>query len=324
MKPLHFVVLSTLPLFVSCASFWTLSENHIHNTNDGNVGIGTTNPENKLTVVDETTSPVKNFTGFSSTISSPTEARAVYGAAINPNSTWNYGGYFTSAGTSSGVFGEASDKERGNAGGVFHSWGKNGKGVIGIGLNNGDNVSNYGGWFDARGEYGVGLYAKGGIKGYAAQFNGKILTEVLEITGGSDLSENFEVHAGKDIFPSAGMVVSIDPKNPKNLEVCNKAYDRRVAGIISGAGNIEPGMIMGQSSSKTDKAYPVALTGRVYCLADASNAPILPGDLLTTSDIPGHAMKVTDHNRAQGAILGKAMCGLESGLGLILVLVSLQ
>ena len=52
--------------------------------------------------------------------------------------------------------------------------------------------------------------------------------------------------------------------------------------------------------------------------------PIEPGDLLTASDTPGHAMKVTDYTKAHGAILGKAMSSLESGKGLVLVLVSLQ
>ena len=73
-----------------------------------------------------------------------------------------------------------------------------------------------------------------------------------------------------------------------------------------------------------DGEHPVALTGRVYCMADASNGPIVPGDLLTTSEVPGHAMKVTDHGLAQGAILGKAMTALEAGQGTLLVLVSLQ
>jgi hypothetical protein len=69
---------------------------------------------------------------------------------------------------------------------------------------------------------------------------------------------------------------------------------------------------------------PVALTGRVYVQADTSNGPIKPGDLLTTSVTPGLAMKVTDHARAQGATLGKAMTGPAKGRGLVLVLVSLQ
>jgi hypothetical protein len=68
----------------------------------------------------------------------------------------------------------------------------------------------------------------------------------------------------------------------------------------------------------------VALTGRVYCGVDAANGPITPGDLLTTSAVPGYAMRVTDHGKAQGAIIGKAMSALPEGRGLILVLVALQ
>jgi hypothetical protein len=35
-------------------------------------------------------------------------------------------------------------------------------------------------------------------------------------------------------------------------------------------------------------------------------------------------MKVTDRDRAGGAVIGKAMTGLDDGTGLVLVLVSLQ
>ena len=97
-----------------------------------------------------------------------------------------------------------------------------------------------------------------------------------------------------------------------------------MAGIISGAGGVKPGMLMGQKGSSADGAFPVALTGRVYVWADASNGPIQPGDLLTTTDAPGHAMKVTDYARAHGAIIGKAMTSLQEGTGLVLVLVALQ
>ena len=120
------------------------------------------------------------------------------------------------------------------------------------------------------------------------------------------------------------MVVCIDSNRPGDLVVSQKSYDRKVAGIVSGAGGIKPGMMMGQKGSKADGSNPVALTGRAYCLADASHVPIMPGDLLTTSETPGHAMKVTDYSKAQGAILGKAMTSLKYGKGLVLVLVSLQ
>jgi len=45
------------------------------------------------------------------------------------------------------------------------------------------------------------------------------------------------------------MVVRIDEQNPGQLIVSDQAYDLRVAGIISGAGGIKPGLLMSQSSS---------------------------------------------------------------------------
>lgn len=151
---------------------------------------------------------------------------------------------------------------------------------------------------------------------------GTTTTNVLEITGGADLSEAFDVSA-KDVQP--GMVVSIDPENPGKLRIASEPYDMTVAGIVSGANGVNSGMVMGQKGSIADGAHPVALSGRVYCLADASGAAIVPGDLLTTSSTPGHAMKVLDSSQASGAIIGKAMTPLAHGeKGLVLVLVSLH
>jgi hypothetical protein len=67
----------------------------------------------------------------------------------------------------------------------------------------------------------------------------------------------------------------------------------------------------------------LALVGRVWCKVDAT-VPIEVGDLLTTSPLVGHAMKVVDHARAAGAVLGKALRPLPAGTGLIPVLVTLQ
>jgi hypothetical protein len=178
---------------------------------------------------------------------------------------------------------------------------------------------------------GPAIYAKANDDGLAANFIGVTRTYVLQITGGADLSEQFEVAVatagGSEAQPEQirpGSVVSIDPNNPGKLVISNRAYDRRVAGIISGAGGVRPGMLMSQSGSIADGSHPVALTGRVYCLADASYGPIKPGDLLTTSKTPGHAMRVISPAKAQGAIIGKAITGLKEGRGLVLVLVTLQ
>ncbi len=147
----------------------------------------------------------------------------------------------------------------------------------------------------------------------------------LEITGGADLVEPFDVVSSDlDDLVVPGMVVSINPEQPGKLRIAQNAYDRTVAGIISGANGINPGLSMAQQDSIADGSHPVALTGRLYALADASYGAIQPGDMLTTSDTLGHVMKVTDHNRAQGAIIGKAMTPLDSGKGHVLVLVSLQ
>jgi len=150
--------------------------------------------------------------------------------------------------------------------------------------------------------------------------SGRVTTEVLEITGGADLSENFDV-AG---HCEPGFVVRIDPDNPGALRVSSRAYDRTVAGVCSGANGVQPGMLMGQKGSAADGAIPVALSGRVYVFADAGSGAIAPGDLLTTSATEGHVMKVQEYEKAQGAIIGKAMSSLDRGTGHVLMLVSLQ
>ncbi len=151
--------------------------------------------------------------------------------------------------------------------------------------------------------------------------DGVTAVKVLTITGGSDLAEPFEV-SDPDQAPK-GAVMVIDDQHPGRLRLSTQPYDKRVAGVVSGAGGLNPGLTLSQQGL-TDKGLPVALSGRVFTLADASLGPIRPGDQLTTSATPGHAMKVTDYAKAQGAILGKAMTGLEHGQGVVLVLVSLQ
>lgn len=172
--------------------------------------------------------------------------------------------------------------------------------------------------YDSEGNPAIVLDAEhGGQAGNPA----RIQTETLEITGGSDLAEPFNIsHEGIE----KGMLVSIDPENPGMVKLSTKAYDHCVAGISSGANNISPGLILKQEGSIADGEVPVALSGRVYCMVDASYGKIKPGDLLTSSNTPGHAMKAKSKRKSQGAIIGKAMTGLSEGTGYVLVLVSLQ
>ena len=154
--------------------------------------------------------------------------------------------------------------------------------------------------------------------------NGTTRTKVLEITGGSDLTEWFDVSSSQHQKPEPGMLASIDPNQAGKLKLSSAPYDKKIAGIISGANGIQGGMTMGQKGSIADGQYPIALTGRVYVKADASKGAIQPGDQLTSSALPGYAMKVSDSTRAQGAVIGKAMTSLEKGKGYVLVLVNLQ
>ena len=150
--------------------------------------------------------------------------------------------------------------------------------------------------------------------------NGDLRTSVLTITGGADLAEPFEI-SGENI--PKGAVVVIDKENPGQLKMSDHPYDKRVAGIISGANGIQPGITLSQQGALEGSQH-VALSGRVYALADAGNGAIEPGDLLTTSATPGHCMKATDPQKAYGTVIGKAMSSLNEGNGLVLVLVSLQ
>lgn len=170
---------------------------------------------------------------------------------------------------------------------------------------------------DAAGNVEIEIDGEFGVAGDS----GRIITPVLQITGGADLSEEFDILG--DFEP--GMVVCIDEHNPGKLIKSTSAYDARVAGVVAGAGGVKPGLIMAQKSKEeVDGKNSVALTGRVYCWVDASFGEIKAGDMLTTSSTPGHAMKASDRDRAHGTIIGKAMQPLKSGKGLILVLVNLQ
>jgi hypothetical protein len=142
---------------------------------------------------------------------------------------------------------------------------------------------------------------------------------VLEITG-ADLAEKFP--ASETLEP--GTVVAIDREHAGTLCMSRGAYNRCVAGVVSGANNFSVGAVLGNLPGQ-ENSPAIALSGRVYVRCDAAAGAIEPGDLLTTSDTPGHAMKATDRDRSHGAVIGKAMERLQAGeQGLVLVLVNLQ
>lgn len=135
----------------------------------------------------------------------------------------------------------------------------------------------------------------------------------------ADTAEEFTIARFDEI--DAGTVMVIGPDG--DLHRSDRPYDRRVAGVISGAGTERPGIILGHDPRGGGR-LPLALSGRVYCKVDAGHGPIEVGDLLTTSPTAGHAMRASDAQEAFGAVIGKALAPAASGTGLIPILVALQ
>ena len=108
------------------------------------------------------------------------------------------------------------------------------------------------------------------------------------------------------------------------LTPTDRPYDRKVVGVVAGAGSLRSGIILGRRREADPRRRPIALVGTVYCKIDAREHPVEVGDLLTSSPTPGHAMKAHDPLQAFGAVIGKAMAPLTGGLGLIPILIALQ
>lgn len=178
-------------------------------------------------------------------------------------------------------------------------------------------------WGNSDSKGGIGVYARGA--NLAAQFDGAVqVNGNINMGGGdvvfSDCAEQFDLSPDTIAEPGTVMVIADDGK----LEPSSRAYDKRAAGVVSGAGDFRPGIILGAAPQSQRKCALVALAGRAYCKVDASETPIAVGDMLTTSSTPGHAMKASDPARAFGAVIGKALRPLATGTGLIPILIALQ
>ncbi|HJQ33111.1 MAG TPA: hypothetical protein VJ866_13065 [Pyrinomonadaceae bacterium] len=134
----------------------------------------------------------------------------------------------------------------------------------------------------------------------------------------ADCAEEFDVTSAA---LDAGTVMVLDGEGA--LRESTEAYDKKVAGVLSGAGEYRPGIVLDRQASQENRR-PLALVGKVYCKVDADCAAVEVGDLLTTSPTPGHAMKAADPSQAFGAVIGKALRPLKAGRGLIPILVALQ
>lgn len=233
----------------------------------------------------------------------------------------DFQGVFGKSTDNAGVVGE-SDKLHGvfgvghnpNGGGVF---GTNDKGFGVVGVSDGSTG------VMGESKSGIGVHAKGGR--LAGMFEGNVeMTGNLTVAGdillpNADCAEDFDIAGAGLIEPGTVMVLGEEG----SLYQSCQPYDKRVAGVISGAGAYRPGIILDKRHSLHNR-QPVALLGKVYCKVDAQHAPIEVGDLLTTSSTPGCAMKAAEPLKAFGAVIGKALRPLKEGQGLIPILIALQ
>jgi hypothetical protein len=122
---------------------------------------------------------------------------------------------------------------------------------------------------------------------------------------------------------AAGTVVTLDVRRSNAVTASRRAYDTRVAGVVSA----RPGVVLGEGG---EGKVLVATTGRVRVKADATRRPIRVGDILVTSGRAGAAMRSVPvragraHMHRPGTIIGKALEPLGGGVGEILVLLSMQ
>jgi hypothetical protein len=167
---------------------------------------------------------------------------------------------------------------------------------------------------------GAGVYGEHRGAGPAGFFKGNVIVTEDIILTNADCAEEFDISPDVAAL-EPGTVAVIDDAG--FLRQSEHAYDKRVAGVISGAGSYKPAIILDRQHTPGTR-LPIALVGKVYCKVDAQYAPISYGDLLTPSPTPGHAMKADDPLKAFGAVIGKALRPLSEGQGLIPILIALQ
>lgn len=252
----------------------------------GNAGIGTTAPNNSLTIVGAANPNVLSLTTTSS------------GGHL-----WGLGSFGTLSGYNTGGFGIA-DWTAG-------SWRMylDGSGNVGIGTTTPAYT------LDVAGK----IHTSAGI----TFPDGNTQTVAFDPSNcGADYAEAINVTGDRTKY-EPGDILVIDPTTPGKFLKSSQPYSSMVSGIYS----TKPGFVGRKEPadpSTSAQEVPMAMVGRVPTKVSAENGPIKVGDLLVTSSTLGYAMKGTDRNQMLGAVVGKALGSLDSGTGVIEVLVTLQ
>jgi len=252
-------------------------------------------------------------------LSYSTDGRGVYGEASATSGT-TYGVEGKSNSTSGrGVYGEASAA----SGATYGVYGKS---------NSGDGAAVYG---EAGGQ-GVGVKArseKGNVfEGYGSSGlvfkvdnSGNVFADGTYQSPAADFAEMLPGDEGLE--PGDVLAIAADGRVTK----ASAENPLAIIGVYSTA----PAFLGGRSFADSEQSparVPVAILGVVPVKVSAENGPIRPNDPLAASSIPGYAARaiplfVLDGGEgvyAGGSILGRALEGLDSGEGVIQVLLQLR
>jgi hypothetical protein len=139
-------------------------------------------------------------------------------------------------------------------------------------------------------------------------------------TGGADFAEAVEAIPSPQSY-EPGDLLAIATSSDRMVELSSEPYSTRVIGVYA----TKPGVLASRHGlDASGKEIPVAMIGIVPAKASAENGPIQRGDLLVSAATPGCVMRATDRQRLVGAVVGKAMQPLESGVSVIEIAVTLQ
>ncbi|WP_395375392.1 hypothetical protein [Marinicella sp. W31] len=282
---------------------------------DGNAG----GPNSaSITGINPSSSSGRGLMGMSTTSSGNGTGVRGEAASTNGNATGVFGLLTNAAASGAGIKGQ----NNGTAG--YGVWGQGGSGATGV-LGQTNSSTRYGVWAFNSGN-GVGLRAEssGNLieawdfspvdKRFQVDNNGNVSADGTYTSPAADFAEMLP--AVKGLEPADVLVIGEDGR----LTRSTKAYQTAVAGVYS----TKPAFLGGMKDNlDIDANVPLAVVGIIPVKVNSENGAIKPGDMLTASNMAGHAMRA-DSSAPNGSVIGKSLGTLDEEIGVISMLVILQ
>jgi hypothetical protein len=319
---------NSVPIFTGSSAVG----NSVITQSNGNVGIGTTNPQSVLNTYDSGVSKdttvefsggveIQSATGNRSLTVGP-QLEFIAPTKTDGTNAWGLGRIITVAGDTTNAYADGEmilgTRRYFNKLGTGSGWyygddlSINSNGYVGIGTTTPGAKLDVAGNIKLSGSGASITFPDGTVQSTA--WSGTLC--------GGDYAESVDI-TGERTQYEPGDVLVVDPDHPGHFLKASERYSTLVAGIYS----TKPGMIGRRQTIDPKLAsteIPMAMVGVVPTKVSTENGSIHPGDILVTSSTSGRAMKGTDRSLFAGAIVGKALGPLDSGSGVIEVLVSLQ